>query len=173
MLIEVMERELVIPELKSKNKDEVIKEMASKFKETGVIKNEDLFIKAIKTREALESTAIGGGIAIPHARSDTVGKLTVALGKSTEGVDFESLDGRPVHLIFMIACPPSATKTYLQILARVARLCKTEQMREGLIKAKDANEIMCFIKGFDVGSGKPEAVKLKDGRTIYPNKTSI
>ena len=172
MLTEVMERELIIPELKSINKEEVIKEMASRFKEAGVIKEEYGFIEAIKTREALESTAIGGGIAIPHARSDAVERLTVALGKSREGVNFEPLDGKPVHLIFMIACPPSATKTYLQILARIARLCKNEDMREGLMRAKDADAIMCFIKGFDIGSGKPEPVKLKDGRTIYPNKSS-
>jgi len=173
MLIEIMERELIIPELKSKDKDGVIEEMAVKFKEAGVIKDEDVFIKAIKTREAFESTAIGGCIAIPHARSDTAEKLTVALGRSIEGVDFESLDGRPVHLIFMIACPSNVTKTYLQVLARIARLCKNENTKEELIEAKDADEIMCFIKGFDIGSGKPEPVKLKDGRTIYPNKTSI
>ena len=168
MLIEVIERELIVPELKSANKYEVIKEMAVKFREAGVIKNEDIFIKAIKTREALESTAIGDHIAIPHARCDVVERLTVALGRSREGVDFESLDGKPVHLIFMIACDTNATKTYLQVLARIARLCKNEKMREGLIKAKDTDAIMCFIKGFDIGSGKPEPVKLKDGRTIYP-----
>lgn len=163
-----MEKGLIIPELKSKEKAGVIREMASKFKEAGIVENEKVFIEAIKAREALESTAIGGCIAIPHARSDTVERLTVALGKSMEGVDFESLDGRPVHLVFMIACNTSATKTYLQVLARIARICKNENMREGLIKAKDTDEIMCFIKGFDIGSGKPEAVKLKDGRTIYP-----
>lgn len=170
MLMEVMDKKLIIPELQSKDKDDIIEEMASKFKEAGMIKDEDVFIKAIKTRESLESTAIGDGIAIPHARSDTAEKLTVALGRSREGVDFKSLDGRPVNLIFMIACPPSATKIYLQVLARIARLCKNEEMREGLIKAKDTDAIMCFIKGFDLGSGKPEAVELKDGRTIYPNK---
>ena len=110
MLIEVMEKGLIIPELKSKDKNGVIKEMASKFKEVGVIEDEKTFIKAIQAREALESTAIGDCIAIPHARSDAADRLTVALGKSREGVDFESLDGKPVHLIFMIACPPSATK---------------------------------------------------------------
>lgn len=168
-----MEKELIIPELKSRNKDEVIKEITAKFQETGVIKDEDVFIKAIKTREAFESTAIGGCIAIPHARSDTVKRLTVALGKSTEGVGFESLDSRPVHLIFMIACPSNVTKTYLQVLARIARLCKNENIKEGLIKAKDTDEIMCFIKSFDIGPSKPEAVKLKDGRIIYPNKNSV
>lgn len=170
MLIEVMEEGLIIPELKSKSKDEVIKEIASKFREAGVIKDENIFIETLKEREALESTAIGNYIAIPHARSDAVERFAVALGKSTEGVDFESLDGKPVHLIFMIACPSGITKEYLQILARIARLCKNEKIRGELLKTKDVDEILCFIKGFDIGSGKPEPVKLKDGRTIYPNQ---
>jgi fructose-specific phosphotransferase system IIA component len=170
MLIEVIEEGLIIPELKSKDKNEVIEELASKFKEVGVIKDKNVFIEAIKEREALESTAIGNYIAIPHARSDTVERFAVALGKSTEGVDFKSLDGKVVHLIFMIGCPSGVTKEYLQILARIARLCKNEKMREGLLKTKDVDEILCFIKGFDIGSGKPEPVELKNGRTIYPNQ---
>ena len=170
MLIEVMDEDLIIPELKSQEKEEVIKEMASEFKSAGLIDNEAFFIKAVMEREALESTAIGGCIAIPHARSDAVKELAVALGKSTKGVNFASVDKKPVHLIFMIACPSNITKEYLQILARIARLCKNEKMREGLLKTKDIDEILCFIKGFDIGSGKPEPVKLKNGRTVYPNQ---
>lgn len=169
MLIEVIDEDLIIPELKSTDKEEVIEEMASKFEKAGVIKDRRIFLEAIREREALESTAIGGCIAIPHARSDTVERLAVAIGKSKGGVDFKSLDSEPVHLIFMIACPTNVTKEYLQILARIARLCKNSKMKEGLQKAGDVDEIMCFLKGFDIGSGKPEPVQLKDGRTIYPN----
>jgi fructose-specific phosphotransferase system IIA component len=169
MLTEVIERDLIISELRAKDKEGIIKEMASKFGQSGVIKNEDSFIKVIEAREQIESTAIGGGIAIPHARSDAVEKLVVALGRSSKGVDFASLDGKPVHLIFMIGCPSGETKTYLQVLARIARLCKNKKMREGLMKAKDVDVILCFLKGFDVGSDRPEPVRLKDGRMIYPD----
>ncbi|MDD5454689.1 MAG: PTS sugar transporter subunit IIA [Candidatus Ratteibacteria bacterium] len=169
MLIEVIDRDLIISELRCKDKEGVIREMASKFSQAGVIQNEDSFINAIRTRENIESTAIGGGIAIPHARSDTVEKLVVALGRSSEGVDFASLDGKPVHLIFMIGCSSSETKTYLQVLARIARLCKNKKMRESLMSAKNVDAILCFLKGFDIGSDKPEPVKLKDGRMIYPS----
>jgi PTS system fructose-specific IIC component len=169
MLIEVIDEELIIPELTSQDKEEAIKEMAAHFKKAGVVKDERVFLEAIREREALESTAIGGCVAIPHARSDTVERLAVAIGRSEEGIDFKSLDGKPVHLIFMIACPTNVTKEYLQILARIARLCKNDKVREGLQSAKDIDEIMCFLKGFDIGSGKPEPVQLKDGRTIYPN----
>ncbi|HIE43568.1 MAG TPA: PTS sugar transporter subunit IIA, partial [Candidatus Omnitrophica bacterium] len=113
--------------------------------------------------------AIGKSIAIPHARSDAVEELAVAFARSSEGIDFRSIDGKPVHLVFMIVCPPEIKKEYIQILARIARLCKNEKMREALMQAKNEDEILGFIKGFDIGSGKVE-VKLKRGRTVYPNK---
>ncbi|HIE43571.1 MAG TPA: hypothetical protein EYP78_02085, partial [Candidatus Omnitrophica bacterium] len=78
MLIEVMDEDLVVPELKSRSKDEVIREMASKFKEAGVVKDEERLIQDICMREKIESTAIGKSIAIPHARSDAVEELAVA-----------------------------------------------------------------------------------------------
>ena len=168
MLIEVMGENLIIDELKHREKDEVINEIAAKFEEAGVVKEVEQFVGEVKAREEIESTAIGGGIAIPHARSDTVERLTVAFAKSKEGVDFDSLDGKPVHLIFMIASPPHIKKEYLQILARIARLCKNEKMKDALIKSENRHEILGIIKGFDIGSEKPEKVKLKEGRTIYP-----
>ena len=170
MLAEVLEGDLVIAELKSKKKEDVIKEMADKFVEAGIVKDENRFIEAIKEREGVETTAIGNGIAIPHARSDTVEGLSVVLAKSEEGIDFQAVDGKPVQLIFMIACSVDISKGYLQILARIARLCKNYAMKDGLIKAKDEKEIMNLIRGFDAGSGKLEDVKLKSGRTVYSNK---
>ena len=170
MLIEVMNEDLVIDELKSQRKEEVIKEIASKFKEAGVVKDENKLIESIWERERIESTAIGESIAIPHARSDTVEKLAVAFARSEKGVDFDSLDRKPVHLIFMIASPPHIKKEYLQVLARIARLCKNKKIKEALIKAKNKHEILGIIKGFDIGSDKIEEIKLKKGRTIYPER---
>jgi len=170
MLTEVLQEDLVVTELESKNKEDVIKEMASRFVGAGVVKDEDKFIEALIEREKIGTTAIGDGIAIPHARSDAVEGLTVVLARSEQGIDFESLDGKPVHLIFMIASSPDINKEYLQILARIARLCKNDKMKNALVKAKDKRAIMNLIKGFDAGSGKLEEVKLQKGRTVYPNK---
>ena len=170
MLTEVLQEDLVVTELESKNKEDVIKEMGSRFVGAGVVKDEDKFIEALIEREKIGTTAIGDGIAIPHARSDAVEGLTVVLARSEQGIDFESLDGKPVHLIFMIASSPDINKEYLQILARIARLCKNDKMKNALVKAKDKRAIMNLIKGFDAGSGKLEEVKLQKGRTVYPNK---
>ncbi len=167
MLIEVIKEELIIEELKGKGKDEVIKEMVSVFKKAGIIESEKEFIKDIKKRESIETTGIGDGIAIPHARSENVRKIAVCFARSRNGIDFNSLDGKLVHLIFMIASPLDTKKEYLQVLARIARLCKNEKIKESLLKAKDKGEILGFIKGFDLGSGKIKGIKLKEGRAIY------
>ena len=171
MLTEIMKDNLVIAELKAKDKEGVIKEVASMLVEAGVVKDESKFVEDLKAREKVESTAIGDGIAIPHARSDTVEGLTVAFARSSEGIDFESMDGKPVHLIFMIACNSDIAKEYLQVLARIARLCKNDKMRGGLVKARDGKEIIGLIKSFDLGSGKLEKIRLQEGRTVYPNQT--
>ena len=170
MLTEVLQEDLVVAELESKDKEDVIKEMASRFVGAGVVKDEKKFVEALREREKIGTTAIGDGIAIPHARTDAVEGLTVVLARSEQGIDFESLDGKPVHLIFMIASSPDINKEYLQILARIARLCKNDKMKNALVKAKDKRAIMNLIKGFDAGSGKLEEVKLQKGRTVYPNK---
>ncbi len=171
MLAEVMDEDLVIAELVSKKKEEAIKEIASRFVKMGVVKDENKFIKAIGEREKLECTAIGECVAIPHARSDVVEGLAVAFGRSKEGIAFESLDGKSVHLIFMIACSLDISKEHLQILARIARLCKNKKMKDALMKARDSKEIMGLIRSFDAGSGKLEEIKLRKGRTVYPNET--
>jgi PTS system fructose-specific IIC component len=169
MLAEVMGEDLVIAGLKSKEKEDAIREMALRLKQAGVIKDENAFIEAIIDREKIESTAVGEGIAIPHARSDTVDGLAVVFARCEEGIDFESVDGKPVRLVFMIACAPEITKGYLQILARIARLCKNGKMKDALLKARDGKEVMGLIKSFDAGSGTLEEVKLKKGRTVYSN----
>jgi PTS system fructose-specific IIC component len=169
MLTEVMGEDLVIVELKSKEKEDAIREMALRLKQTGIIKDENAFIGAIIDREKIESTAVGEGIAIPHARSDTVDGLAVVFARCEEGIDFGALGGKPVRLMFMIACAPEITKGYLQILARIARLCKNGKMKDALMKARDCKEVMGLIKSFDAGSGTLEEVKLKKGRTVYSN----
>ena len=170
MLTEVMEESLVITQLKSRNKEDLIREMASGFRQAGVVKDEDKFIEAINERERVESTGIGRGIAIPHARTDAAEGLAVAFGRSSEGIDFDSLDNKPVHLFFMIACGENITKGHLQVLARIARLCKNEKMKDALMKARDSKEVMGFVKSFDAGSGTLEEIKLQKGRTVYPNE---
>lgn len=92
-------------------------------------------------REGIMSTGIGLGIAVPHARLKSVERPILAVGVSRQGVAYDSLDDKPVHIIVMIVVPAESQKQYLRILARVTLLLKNAKLRSRLLKAKDAEEI--------------------------------
>src|SRR4029077_11756031 len=100
-------------------------------------------------RERLGSTAIGDGIAIPHGKLSSVTKILGTFGRHVTGVDFESLDGNPTHLFFMLVAPEDSTSLHLKALARVSRLFRDGTFREKLIAAPDANEIFRLIREED------------------------
>src|SRR5450432_177062 len=101
--------------------------------------------KVLEERELLASTAIGDGIAIPHGKLDSVGHLVGTLGRSVEGIEFESIDGKPTHLIFMLVAPASSTGVHLKALARLSRLFRDADFRQRLLAATDAAAIYQVI----------------------------
>ena len=167
LLGQLMKEDLITCNLVSKDKIQVIEEMAELFIKTAVVKDKNDFCATIKKREDLESTAIGDGIAIPHGRSDAVNSLKVALGRSKDGVEFASLDKKPVHLIFMIAAPVEARKEYLQAVAKIARLLKSNIMKQALFEAETPKDVMKLIADFDNMVLEEIEVKTKEGRVIY------
>lgn len=167
MLSDLIEEKLIIPELDADNKQDVLKQMCNLFVQAGIVENLDRFIQVIEAREAIESTAIGAGIAIPHGRSATVKKLAVAFAKSSNGVDFEALDGKPVRLIFMIAASEEARREYLQAVAKIARLLKIKNLKQKLLQATDKDEVMKAIEEFDSRFPARLEVKTQQGRVIY------
>ena len=133
-------------DLKSKNKNAVIKELYEGIKNKETMKNEELGLSDIYTREAIGSTGIGKGVAIPHAKTESAKELTVAFGVSREGIDFNSLDEEDVHLFFVFASPNKDSHIYLKVLARISRLIREEDFREALFNCKTAKEIIECIK---------------------------
>ena len=104
------------------------------------------FTKALAKRENLESTGIGDGIAIPHARTNTVKDLLLAFARSPKGIDFSSIDGKPSYIIFLIASPENQKSEYIMALAKLSRLLRKHPVRELLRNAKDPDEVMSIIK---------------------------
>jgi nitrogen PTS system EIIA component len=94
--------------------------------------------KVLEERELLASTAIGDGIAIPHGKMDAVGRLVGALGRAPNGIEFESIDGKPTYLVFMLVAPASSTGVHLKALARLSRLFRDAEFRQRLMSAPDA-----------------------------------
>lgn len=148
-ITEILAPEMVFPELKGSTKDQVLKELAQGLaaKYPG-IKLEDL-IAVLSERERLGSTAIGDGIAIPHGKLRGANKIIGAFGRHREGVDFESLDGNPTHIFFVLVAPEDSASLHLKALARVSRLLKDDAFRERLTEAADSAEIYRLIKEED------------------------
>jgi len=137
----------VTADLKATSKKEVIEEMVDLLIKAGAIdkKMRAKLIEVLLAREALGSTAIGQGIAIPHGKCEHVNSLTASLGIQKNGVDFDSLDGEPAHIFFLLVAPIDSAGPHLKALARISRLLKDKYFRDSLRNAKDEQMILKLI----------------------------
>lgn len=138
--------ESIIMEIRSREKIAAIKELVNHMVANKFVDDGEKFRNALAKRENLESTGIGDGIAIPHARTNAVRDLILAFARSPEGVDFSSIDGKPSHLIFLIASPDSKKSEYILALAKISRLLRKKPVREQLRNANNPDEILNIIK---------------------------
>ena len=143
---EFLKPKAIIMDIKSKEKLEAIKELVDHMVAKKFVKNGEDFLKALAKRENLESTGIGNGIAIPHARTDAVKDVLLAFARSPHGVDFSSIDGKPSYLIFLIASPENKKSEYIMTLAKLSRLLRKQDVRDKLMNAGSSDEIMAIIK---------------------------
>lgn len=142
---EILTPNRVVPDLTGNDKSEVLQELAACLvREHREIEVKDL-VAVLEERERLGSTAIGDGIAIPHGKLRGVSEILGVFGRHLKGVDFESLDGRPTHLFFLLVAPEDSMSLHLKALARVSRLFKDASFRERLVNAKDAQEMYRLI----------------------------
>ena len=142
---ELLPRSAIVLDLRSREKFEVIKELVRPLVAAGAITEESEFVSAIVRRENMESTGIGLGVAIPHARTKAVSSIVLAFGRSDSGVDFSSLDGKPSHLIFLIAAPEEQKTEYIMTLARLSKLLRKDEVRIGLNKAGSPDDVLRVI----------------------------
>ena len=138
-------------DLQATNKKDIIKELAGLLVKSGEIKDKDKdkMVKVLLEREALGSTGIGQGIGIPHGKFAGVRRLIGACGISRKGVDFESLDGEPVYIFFLLVAPEDSAGPHLKALARVSRLLKDKYFRDTLKAAKDEKALIKILKQED------------------------
>jgi PTS system nitrogen regulatory IIA component len=151
-IVDFVGPELIVPQLQAHEKSAVIRELADHLAAhvTGPQKiDREVLAKVLLERERLASTAIGEGVAIPHGKLDAVGKLVACVGRAPDGVDFDSMDGRPTHLFFVLVAPENSTGVHLKALARISRLFKDPEFRTRLMQAKDAQEIFRVIADED------------------------
>lgn len=136
-VVDFLRPELVISRLKGTGKGDVLAEMSSHLATVQRGIDPTALRKVLEERELLASTAIGDGIAIPHGKLETVDQLVGTLGRSVSGLEFDSIDGKPTHLVFMLVAPSSSTGIHLKALARLSRLFRDADFRRRLIEAPD------------------------------------
>jgi nitrogen PTS system EIIA component len=139
-IVDFIREDLILPELASKAKLDVLAELAAHLAAHHDGVGTDDLVKVLVERERLASTAIGEGVAIPHGKLDAVGRLVACVGRAREGVDFDSMDGRPTHLFFVLVAPENSTGVHLKALARISRLFKDPEFRTRLMAATTSKE---------------------------------
>ncbi len=135
----------IILDLKTKSKEETIRYLARLAENAPEIQNHEKFVSDIFERENLGTTGIGFHLALPHARTDAVSSFVIVVGYSKDGIDFSSLDGELVNLVFLMGTPKNEVQNYLGILAHLTRILKKENFRKSLFSAESPEQ---FIEYF-------------------------
>ncbi len=147
-LSEYLNESLFLSNMRAITKDAALEELIQLLFNQAIIKDTKILLSTIKQREILGSTGIGENIAIPHCRSLAIPKLTLAIGLSKNGVDFDSLDSEKVHLFFLIVAPPQEeTNNYLPLLGTLIEKVRDDSLRESLMKAEDFDSFYQIIQG--------------------------
>ena len=144
-------RDAVSNDLKGSTKPEIIAEMVNLLVDASILekKHKGKVVEVLMAREALGSTAIGQGIAIPHGKSEATTKLISALAVSKKGIHFDSLDGEPSYIFFLLVAPIDSAGPHLKVLAKISRLLKDKFFRDSLRNAKSTKDILELISQED------------------------
>jgi PTS system nitrogen regulatory IIA component len=144
-IVDLIRRDMVLPELSSDNKLDVIRELSRHLADHARNMKTDDLIRVLVDREELASTAIGEGVAVPHGKMRLIDGIVACLGRSRAGIDFGSMDGQPTYLFFVMIAPESSTGAHLKALARISRVFKDSQFRRRLMEAPDADAMYDII----------------------------
>jgi nitrogen PTS system EIIA component len=143
-ILDALHKDAILSELKSLDKKGVLEELVAPVSQISGISHDHL-VRVLMDRERLGSTGIGSGIGIPHGKLKDLESLILGFGLSKKGVDFESMDGSPTHIFFLLVTPENSTGVHLKLLARISKILKNETFREKLLKANDSDEIYSII----------------------------
>ena len=145
-LVNYFDEQLFLPDIQAKTKDDLFEEIVDQFVKVKYFKNKNIILEMLHQRERLGSTGIGKKIAIPHGRSTSASDILIAFGKSKEGIDYDSIDRKPVHLIFMIIAPPQdENNMYLPILGKMVEILNKTKNRNKLLQAETFDDFIEII----------------------------
>ena len=160
---DLLNKKVMLLDLQATTKEAAIDEMINSLVDNGVVTDFDVFKAGIMAREAQTSTGLGDGIAMPHSKNAAVKEATVLFAKSNKGVDYESLDGQPTDLFFMIAAPEGANDTHLAALAELSKYLMQDGFADRLRKVTSPDEV---IAAFDTGEEEAQAEEAKKAQAV-------
>ena len=140
-LTEIIEENNIIPELKAKDKKGVLEELAAVISRHEPSIDKGALVKVLVERERLGSTGIGDGVAIPHGKMNGVSRPIISFGRSRQGLDFDSMDGQPAYLFFLLIAPEDSSSVHLQVLAKIAKILKNRDFRKKLMEPGTKKEL--------------------------------
>jgi len=146
---EILNKDLLIPNLQSTNKKGVLEELAAALVGQRKLDDLDQVVEVLLDREKLGSTGIGDGIAIPHGKVRDLKGVVASFGRSRDGIDFESIDQKPAHLFFLLVAPENSAGVHLKALARISRLLKDPSFRQRLMEAETKEDLFRIISEED------------------------
>ena len=148
-LSKLIEEDLMNFELGAAGKEAVIKELVELASRSKLVRDKELLEEEVIKREKLVTTGVGWGVAFPHAKTRAMKGIVIAFGRSTKGIPFEAMDGKPVHLFFLIAAPEDTIGAHLNVMARLSFLMKGQENRDRLMAAKNPGEVMEVLDSVD------------------------
>lgn len=144
-IVDLLNAAAITSDLKATGKNEVLAELTDAIVKVEGSLNRDEVIKVLQERERLGSTGIGEGVAIPHGKLKDLKQLLISFGRSRGGVDFDSMDGKPAHLFFLLIAPEESVGVHLKTLARISKLLKNPAVRMRLLEAPDGETLYRII----------------------------
>jgi PTS system nitrogen regulatory IIA component len=144
-LSELIDEDTILPELKAKDKKEVLEELVDALVRREPSIDKKALVKVLLERERLGSTGIGDGVAIPHGKFHGITHPIITLGRSRKGLDFESMDGEPAFLFFLLVAPENSASLHLKALAKIAKILKNSSFRKVLMEAPSKRELYQMI----------------------------
>ena len=143
---ELLDKKFILTDFKSEDKVEIINELIDLYKNDGKINDIEKARTAVLDREKIMSTGVGKGFAIPHGKSNGVNDVIAAFGKTTRDIDYEALDGEPVHHIFLLIGRDDMVSKHIKLLSRISRLMNADEFRKQLLEASTEEDIINIFK---------------------------
>jgi fructose-specific phosphotransferase system IIA component len=139
---ELLNKDVIISDLKGNKKEEVINELIDLFKDDTRVEDVEKVRSAVLDREKIMSTGVGKGFAIPHGKTNSITDIIAAFGKTKNPIDYEALDNQPVHLVFLLVGKDNLVSKHIKLLSRISRMMNKDDFRNRLLEAGTSEEIL-------------------------------